>query len=367
MTKKILFVSNTDLHINLCYIPYMKYLKEQGYIVHVATDTDIIFEYCDKKIQIPITRKPFKIKNILAVFKLRKIINKENYDLISTSTPMGSVVARLAFKKNSNTKLLYTAHGFHFYNGCPIINKIIYYPIEKKLMKKVDVLVTINNEDYLFAKRHFKTDVRYIKGIGFDNEKFNTNLSLKEKTKLRKNLGLKNEDYIITYVAELSKRKRQIYLINTLSKMDLANIKVLLIGNNLLKNKIKKIIVKRNLDDKIKMLGFRRDISGLLDISDLVISVSKQEGLPLNILEAMKKEKPIIVTDCRGNRDLIKNNINGIVVPMKNEKELINKIYYLKNNKVVANELGKANKKLVIEYSIDKILPQYTKIYEELI
>ncbi len=366
MNKKILIVANTDMHISLCYLPYMKYFKDLGYTVHVATNSEITFEYCDKKIKIPISRRPFKFGNIKAIRMLRKVIAKEKYDLISASTPMGGVVARLAAKRariNNGTKLIYTAHGFHFYKGCSLINKVIYYPVEKVLMKLVDVLVTINEEDYNFALKHFKVRTEYIKGIGFQSKKFENKITEKEKRVLRKNLGIKKEDYVITYVAEISKRKRQTYLLKCLAKMNLTNIKVLLVGDNILKNNIYKLIKKYNLEENVKILGFRSDVEDIFDITDLVISVSMQEGLPLNIMEAMKKQKPIIVTDCRGNRDLINNGVNGIIVPINNPDLLIKNINDLKNNKDFAKKLGKKNKYLADEYSIDKILPKYVKIY----
>jgi len=370
MVKKILFVANTDVHINLCYLPYMKYFKEQGYIVHVATNTNILLDYCDKKIQIPIHRTPIKLGNIKSIFKLKKIINEEKYDLISTSTPMGSVIARLSSiktRKVNNTKLIYTAHGFHFFKGAKKVSGFIYYSIEKVLMKFTDILITINEEDYNNAIKHFDVDTRYIKGIGYDSDKFNESLSTRDRLLYKEKLGLDKENYIITYVAELSKRKRQKYLIKTLSKMDLSNIKVLLVGSDNLNNYIYKLIKKKRLENHVKLLGFRYDISEILDISDLVISVSSQEGLPLNIMEAMHKRKTIIVTDCRGNRDLIKDKYNGLVVPLNDKDVLIKSIYYLKNNRTIARKLGNRNKNIILEYSISNILKEYTKIYDEIL
>ncbi len=368
--KKILFVANTDMHIELCYLPYIEYLKKQGYIVHVATNTSRTFPNCDKKFSIPISRNPFRLGNLKAIKQLKEILKDEKYDMISTSTPMGSVITRFAVKKTrkiNHTKVIYTAHGFHFFKGAPFINYLLYYPIEKYLIKYTDILITINNEDYEFAKKHFNTDIRLINGIGYNEEKFNHKLNEQEKIKLRNELNIKKNDYVIIYVAEISKRKKQKYLVNALSKMNLDNIKVLLTGSDILNYKIQKLVMRKHLENNIYFLGFRNDISDLLDISDLVISVSKQEGLPLNIMEAMKKEKPIIVTDCRGNRDLIKNNKNGIVVPINDTNLLIDKIIYLKKNKKTAEKLGKGNKKIINKYSIEKILPKYAKIYSELL
>lgn len=368
--SKILYTANTDQHINLCHIPYLKMLKEKGHIVHVSTNTDIDIDYCDKKIKIPIHRTPYSFDNLKAIAKLKKIINKEKYELIITNTPMGAVITRFASiksRKKYGTKVVYIAHGFHFFKGCNKLNYILYYPIEKFLSKYTDIIITMNKEDFNFAKKHFKTDIRFINGIGFYEDKFKKNLNKKDIDLLKEKIGINNKDYVITYVAEISKRKRQKYLIATLKRMNLRNIKILLVGNNIVGNKISNQIKKYNLEDKIKLLGFRYDVSDILDISDLIISVSKQEGLPLNIMEAMYKEKPIIVTDCRGNRDLIKNNINGIVVPINDKNALIQSILKLKNDKRYVNKLTKNNKSLSKQYSINNIKKEYEKIYESIL
>lgn len=356
---KVLFVSSVDIHINMCYKPYIKYFKDLGYSIDVVTGEDTLIDYSNK-IKIPIKRQPLRISNVVAIFKLRKLLKKENYDLIITSTPMGSVVARFA-KRNLNTKLVYIVHGFHFYKGNSKISNFIYYNIEKYLMKYVDTLITINKEDYYVAK-NFKTNTKYIKGIGYDLTKLDSSLNKIEKEKFRKKLGIRSNDYVITYVAEISKRKRQTYLVKTLSKMDLTDILVLLVGSGKTK-RIEKLIKKYKLENNIKLLGFRSDISEILDITDLYVSVSDQEGLPLNVMEAMHKLKPIIVTDCRGNGDLIKNNYNGIVVPINNKDELIKKINYLKENYEYALKLGKKNKNIINEYSIDNVMKEYIKIF----
>lgn len=370
MTHKILFVANTDMHINLCYVPYMKYLKEHNYEVHVATSTDVLFDYSDKTIKLPIHRTPFHFGNIKAIYMLKKEIEKECYDIISASTPMGGVVARLAAKssrKRKHTKVMYTAHGFHFFKGNSFIKNKIYYGIEKWLSSYTDVLVTMNEEDFLAAKKQFKVDTRYIKGIGYHKEKLQNKLTKEEQQIFRKQLGLQADDYVIIYVAEISKRKRQEYLLRVLSKIHDSHIKVLLVGDSILKNDIHKKISKYNLEGRVKILGFRSDISSLFDIADMVISVSKQEGLPLNIMEAMYKEKPIVVSSCRGNRDLIQNGVNGVVVPIDDKQAIIDAILSLKNNLGYAKALGCANDKITKIYSIDTILPQYIKIYDELL
>ena len=132
--KKALYVATVDIHIRSFHLPYLKLLHDKGYEVHVATNGDEIFPFCDVKHQICIERSPFKISNIKAIKQLKRIIEKEKFDIVHCHTPMGAVVARLAAKKarkKYGTKVIYTAHGFHFYKGAPKLNWLLFYPIEK--------------------------------------------------------------------------------------------------------------------------------------------------------------------------------------------------------------------------------------------
>lgn len=174
--KKVLFTATVDSHIELFHLPYLKLFKDKGYEVHVATNSDKKIPYCDKKIKIPFRRSPFKIDNIKAIKMLKKVIMEEKYDIIHTHTPMGSAVTRLAAKKarkKYHTRVIYTAHGFHFFKGSSIKNWLIYYSVEKWLSRYTDTLILINQEDYQLAKKKFKkcSDIQYVPGVGIDEKK----------------------------------------------------------------------------------------------------------------------------------------------------------------------------------------------------
>ena len=158
MNKKVLFTATVDSHIIHFHIPYLKLFKDKDYEVHVVTGEEGKIPYCNKKHIINIKRNPYNFKNINAINELKKIINKEKFDIIHCHTPMGGVVTRIAAKKTriNGTKIIYTAHGFHFYKGAPLLNWMLFYPIEKYLSKYTDTLITINKEDYELAKRKFK-------------------------------------------------------------------------------------------------------------------------------------------------------------------------------------------------------------------
>lgn len=376
--KKVLFVATVvKTHINVFHIPYLKMLKEMGYETHVAARNDFensencVIPYCDCFHDMPFERNPLKINNIVTYKMLKKLILEEDYDIIHCHTPMGGVLTRLVYKKLNNkihSKIIYTAHGFHFYKGAPLLNWMMYYPIEKYFSKYTDTLITINKEDYDFARRKFKkcNDIRFIPGVGIDENKFNFSLNSLEKRNIRESMGMKETDFVMIYPAELSKRKRQLWLISTISNLlkENRNMHLLLPGKDSLNGECQKLVKKMELEMQIHVLGHRNDIPKLLKISDLSLSSSNQEGLPVNIMEAMYVGLPIVATNCRGNRDLVINEKNGFLVEMDDNISFINSIKKVYNSKS-RNNFEFYNKKEIKKYMLEDILKKIKEIYVE--
>lgn len=357
--KKVLFTATVDSHILHFHIPYLKWFKEQGYEVHVATNGDEKIPYCDIKHVVSFERSPIKINNIKAINQLKKIIKQEKFDIIHCHTPMGSVITRIAARKSrkNGTRVIYTAHGFHFYKGASLLNWLFFYPIEKILSYITDDLITINSEDYELAKKKFYAKrTHYVLGVGVDFEKFNIKITEKEKNDLKENLEIKNNEFIIIFPAELSKRKNQEMLlktINRLGKEGYKNIKVLLPGTDSMNGKYQQMAKRLKIEEQIKFLGYRKDIPKLMQISDLAVSTSRQEGLPVNLMEAMMLELPIIATNCRGNRDIANK-----LVEIDNIEELSNNIKQCIKNKDLF--LCTRNS----DYELNNILKRMKKIYK---
>lgn len=366
--KKVLFTATVDSHIIQFHIPYLKWFKENGYEVHVATNGNENIPYCDIKHKISFERNPLKLNNIKAIFSLKKIIEKEKFNIIHCHTPMGSVATRIAAinaRKKYNTRVIYTAHGFHFYKGAPIKNWIIYYPVEKICAKWTDCLITITKEDFELAKKKFNAkSVKHVYGIGIDTKKFDKELSEKEKELQKKRLDIKNNDIVFSYVAELNKNKNQILLINTMKelKKEIPNIKLLLVGDGDLLTEYQQTIQNDYLDDVIKLLGRRNDINEILSITDIYLASSIREGLPVNIMEAMYKGLPIIATDNRGHRELIKDNVNGNLVS-NDEKEFLKQIKNILKDKEKQQVYEKNSRQLVNKYKLENVMKNMTKIY----
>ncbi len=312
--RKVLFVATQDSFIELFQLPAIKMLKDRGYEVHAATDTDKPIEYCDKKIKIPIKRNPFAFRdNLVAVRELRNIIENEGYEIVHCHTPVGGVVARLAAKRarKNGTRVIYTAHGFHFYKGAPKHFWMMFYPVEKWLAKYTDTLITINEEDYGRAKRKFARrchDIQYVPGVGVDASRFSKKMSAKERAGYRKLLGLGESDKVLICNGRIDANKNQEFLISVMKKLVTEDVSyhLLLVGLDENSGKCQRLANELGLQDNVHFLGFHKDIPELLQISDVVVSASKREGLPVSLIEAAMIGVPIVATDCRGNRDVCK-------------------------------------------------------------
>lgn len=371
--KKVLFVATVNAHIIGCHLPYLKWFKEQGYEVHVASRGTEKIEYCDKHFDIPFERFPLQISNIKAYSELKKIIKDSDYDIIHCHTPVGGVLTRLVARKErkKGTKVLYTAHGFHFYKGAPLLSWLIYYPIEKIMAHYTDCLITIVNEDYDFAKKHLKAKkIKHINGIGVNTERFLEDITEEQKIKLRQELGIKDKDIVFSYVAELNKNKNQILLINAMEKLkeQIPNIKLLLVGDGILLQKYKEIVKNKKIEDKILILGRREDINEILSITDIYLASSIREGLGLNVIEAMYKSVPVIATNNRGHRELIQNEKTGSLLNKNTAEEMLKEIMkslnYSENKK---KEIITAAKQNIEKYLLENVLKEMKKNYMEFI
>ena len=351
-----------------CYkflIPYFKYFKENGYIVEVASQGDgsTLTDY-DKKYNVDFPRR-INIREFKQAYKqIKKILDENTYDIIFCHSPFGAAITRLAAKncKLKNTRVIYMAHGFHFFKGAPLKNWLLFYPIEKYLSKYTSDIITINQEDYKNAQKKLKSNIYYLNGAGFNFEKNKLTLTKKEKNELRKKYNIKPNDFVMIFPGELNYNKNQIMLINIMKNLNRKHkdIHLLLPGNDCLNGQLQEYVKNNNIKN-IHFLGFCNNIPELLEISNLAVSSSYREGLPVNIMEAMNAGLPIVATNCRGNRDLVNDN-NGYLVEPNNIDEFENKILCIYNKEKSLEKIKKYNQNEIKKYALDDVLNKFDKI-----
>jgi len=366
---KILYVTTISSTINAFLIPHIKMLIEEGHNVDLAFNNDNgvkqeLIELGCKVYEVPFQRSPLKLDNLIAYKKIRRIIFEGKYDLVHTHTPIASAIVRLVCRKLNNIRVFYTAHGFHFYRGAPILNWLVYYPIEKILAKYTDVLITINKEDYLRAKKSFKAgQIKYVPGVGLDIKKFNE--IIVDKAAKRKELSIPNSAFMILSVGELNKNKNHETVIRAIAKLNNPNIYYLICGVGKLENKLHALVKDLGLEKQVKLIGYRTDIAEICKASDIFCFPSYREGLSVALMEAMAVGLPIVCSNIRGNVDLIKSGKGGFLVNPNDIDGYAEAISKLIKNKELCIEFGKYNIEAVKKYNLDVITDAMKKIYKQ--
>lgn len=334
---KFLFVATVRSHIGQFHMPLIRALKAAGHTVHAAfrdnsADKKGLDLSCiDAVFEIPFERSPYKPGNIAAYKKLKALLDSEHYDIIHCHTPMGAVITRLAAGKarKRGAKVFYTAHGFHFYRGASKLNWLLYYPVEKLLARRTDTLITINREDYDLATSHKFAAGRIVKvdGVGVELDRFRPATDA-ERTAARAELGFADHQTVLLYAADLSKRKNQPMLLRSLAQLRDSHPHILLLlpGQPIMQAEYEQMCRDLGISHMVRFLGYRRDIDKLLSACDGVVSSSRQEGLPLNLIEAAARGRYIIATDVRGNADVVQTAGCGVLVPLNDHDAMAARI-----------------------------------------
>lgn len=371
--KRALLVTTVSGFIPQFEMNNVLLLQENGYEIHYATDYNHVFYGKDNsrldrtgiiRHQIDFSRTPYSKQTCIAYKQLDKVLDEFDFDLIHCHTPVGSILARLVGKKHKVKKVVYTAHGFHFYKGAPAINWLLYYPVERFMARYTDALITINREDFMNAKK-FRLKkggaVYYVAGAGINVERFSRiRVNVAKK---REELGLTDNDFVILSVGELNRNKNHETVIRGLSKVKNTNIRYLICGDGIYKEVLEEIIQKFHMQECVKLLGYRTDIPEIEKISDLFVFPSLREGLPVSMMEAMASGLPVIASKIRGNIDLIQAGINGFLLEPKEEAEWGKKIYELMGQKDLLNMISKNNMRSMEKYDSSVIKEQVEAIY----
>lgn len=324
--KRVLFVATVvKTHMMQFHLPYLRMFHEMGWETAVAAKNDYEnpedcqIPDCDTYFDIPFHRIPWKKNNIASYRMLKKIIDEGNFDLIHCHTPVGAMIGRLAARdaRKKGTRVIYTAHGFHFFRGAPLQNWLLYYPAEWICSFLTDVLITINKEDYQRAGKHLHPKkVEYVPGVGIDTGKFVS--SPQQRQEKRSSLGFGKEDFLILTVAEMTKNKNHITVLNALAALkereEFSRIHYLICGRGEQWESLERVAADLEISDHVHFLGYRSDAAELYGACDLFAFMTYREGLPVSLMEAMAAGMPIVCTRVRGNTDLIQDGVSGVFV-----------------------------------------------------
>ncbi len=362
--KRVLLTC-TDLMTIQFMVPHIRYLAENGFNVDLACSVvgdrleDVKNAVGDVATihTLRLQRSPFSPNNLKGYGDLKKLLEENTYDIIWTNEPVMGVMTRFAARKarKTGTTVLYMAHGFHFFKGAPLINWLMWAPTEIIMSRFNDVLVTINWEDYNWAKKHTNTPViKHIDGIGVDFSNRESVISREEK---RAQLSIAPDDILVLSVGELQKRKNHQAIIRAIAKLNNPHIKYIICGQGELEDYLKKLVFTLRLNKQVFFLGYRQDIPEIMSACDIFAHPSIREGLGLASLEAMASGLPLVTSNVQGVPDYVENGVTGYMCSPMDIDAYADNLNKLVTDKVLREKIGTDNIDFVQKYRVEVIEP----------
>lgn len=380
--NKALITTTTPYMIRQFLLNDIKILQDLEYEIDVATNFQTFNVISEEELQklkeylenehiqihqIDFERNMFKIGSHIRSYKqMKRLMNEREYDLIHTHTPISSLITRIAFKKShifNKCRMIYTAHGFHFFKRNNPLKNFLFRNIERYGAKYTDTLITINKEDYAAAKK-FKLrkngTVEYVPGVGIDIDKINSIQGNKED--LCKELNIPVDSILLLSVGELNDNKNHKVVIECLPELP-KNVHYLICGVGPLKEQHEELAKKLEVSDRLHLLGYRNDVIKIMKSCDIFVFPSKREGLSVALMEAMACGLPCIASKIRGNVDLIEfddscNEILNIEVFQKSLAKsilsILEKVNFLSQSNMSFYSINNTNKKMADIYREEK-------------
>lgn len=370
MSKKILYIASTFIHIKHFHLPYLEKLTALNYDVHVlACGDSALIPNTYKTHCVDFQKSMFSFKNLKTAFAIAKIIEAEKIDIVYVHTSLAAFFTRLGvfLSKHKPKLVINMVHGYLFDNKSPFLKRIIMLLAEKITKPMTDVLMVMNHEDYEIATKHqlCKGNIHFINGVGLDFSKF----PLKERNKcseLRKTFKYSDKDFLLVYTAEFSKRKNQYFLIQVINQLKSEGypVRLLLLGNGTLMENCKQEVFRLALNDSVIFVGYTPDTAKYYCLSDICVSSSRSEGLPFNIMEAMASGLPVIATKVKGHTDLVIHGENGYLFNFNNQEECVSYVKALFNDRKLRTQFSEKSIQFIQPYSLETVKPQIIEIIE---
>ena len=363
---RVLITATVMSHVAQFHKPLAAVLHRHGCTVDVAARDNLSeknglrLDWVERVFDVPFERSPLSRSNIKAYKRLRQIIHDGGYDVIHCNTPMGGIVTRLA-ARGSGARVIYTAHGFHFYRGASRKAWLVYYPIEKLFCRLTSTLITINREDRDLAKRRFKVDTEYIHGVGVDASRY---IPERADEALRRELGVVGRRVILS-IGELLPNKGQRFAIEAMKKIAGLHSDALLViaGNGPERDALKAQADAAGLSDSVRFLGYCTCLEKWQQAAEMLVACSRREGLPLNVVEAMLSGNPAVVSDNRGHRELVDDGVTGFIVAHGDSVAIADRVCRLLDNGDLRARMGDAALSKGLLYSAENVEKELEHIY----
>lgn len=358
--KKVLYAASTAGHLENFHAPYIKLLSQSGFEVTACCRGRAKVEGISRHIDLPLKKKLSSPGNFALAARLARDIKKNRYDLISVHTSLAAFFVRLAvmLAGKKNTRVINTVHGYLFDDDTSALRRGLMLRAEKLTAPVTDRVITMNAWDHELAQREkLGREISFTDGMGVDFSRFGK----ARRAEARSALGFSDEDFVILCAAEFSKRKNQSMLIKAVSGLpDRAVLALAGAGEELEACRA----LAASLPGRVRFLGYVEDMDSAWAAADVCVSASRYEGLPYNIMEAMRRSLPSVVSEVKGNRDLIRDGENGFLYPYDDAEACAEKLLKLMLDGEMRQRMGRRAAEDSEKYALERVLPKMARLLE---
>lgn len=316
------------------------------------------------------SRNPLDPRNLgSARRRVLEVVSAGSFDLVHVHTPVAAFVSRLALGRRGSTagpRVVYTAHGFHFYRGGPRLRGAVFRALETLAARWTDYLVVMNREDEQAARRLLPPErVCYMPGIGIDRRRYAPEVVTEAEVEgVRRELGLRVGERLFLMIAEFIPRKRHRDALAAFARLRRIDARLAFAGTGPLEDAMKRRVAELGLAGRVHFLGLRRDIPALVRASVAVVLPSEQEGLPRSAMESLSLGVPVVGSRIRGTADLLESG-GGLLVPVGDVAALAGAFGRVLDYPEQAREMGRHGREHMADYDLERVIGLHERLYEE--
>ncbi|KPJ58986.1 MAG: hypothetical protein AMJ42_02340 [Deltaproteobacteria bacterium DG_8] len=328
-----------------------------------------------------LVREVRPLKDLIALLKISRILKQLRLDagvkipeapsaiIVHTHSSKAGILGRWAARLAGIRLIIHSIHGFSFNDFQPSLIKAFYIFLERatSLITTKFIAVSKANMEEGISKRIFTGNKVILIRSGIDVRKFQE--VKRDRIEKRRELGVEAEMPLVAMIACFKPQKSPLDFVRIAKIVSDQNseARFLLIGDGILRSKIEKLIEKLKMEDKILLLGWRRDIPEVMSCINILVLTSLWEGLPRVFPQAMASGIPVVATEVDGTPEAIQDGVNGFLLPPGDIARMAEKIIYLIRHPEEAREMGEKGKKLVEEFDIWRMLEQQEELYANLL
>jgi glycosyltransferase involved in cell wall biosynthesis len=308
------------------------------------------------------------LADVRAIIKIRNILTQERPQITHTHTPKAGILGRWAAWLAGIPCIIHTYHGLGFSDFHPFWVKWLCIWLERVTGRITTLFVVVSERNRIKAERYgilSKANCELIRS-GVDFQAFGRSSSDNYKKRLA--LELAPADKIVGIVAGFKPPKALHYFVDVAKTVSdrISGVKFLMVGDGELRPQLEAQIHELELESVVKIVGWRRDIPELLQVFDIFLLTSLWEGLPRVLVEAMVIGIPVVAMDIDGIAEVVKNGENGYLVSPGDTDKMAEQVINLLGDECLRLRMGCKAKSMVNEFSAQKMLEDYTRLYHNL-